>query len=228
MKDRSMVDGGPASEALDLGRVTIAQERLRIGLISDTHIPEARAELWPQAFSALGGVDLILHGGDIHDVAVLDQLAQLAPIYSARGNGEDGSGGRAVAPPHARLRYSWLLELPALRLGLTHDLPVPEFPPRLTVERWKQRRFATDDIDVIVYGDSHVEAIDVIGSTLCVNPGSPTYPHNLNTQLGTLGFLDVDGAIVRATIWQLTDGEPVPIPHLDRTVEIPMPAPPVP
>src|SRR3954465_12955602 len=170
MKDRSMVDGAPASEALDLGRVRIAQERLRIGLISDTHIPEARAELWPQAFSALRGVDLILHGGDIHDVAVLNQLADLAPIYSARGNGEDGSGGRAVAPPHPQLRYSWLLELPAMKVGLTHDLPVPEFPPRLTVARWKQRRFATDDIDVIVFGDSHVELIEVVDGTLCVNP----------------------------------------------------------
>jgi predicted phosphodiesterase len=120
------------------------------------------------------------------------------------------------------------LDLPGLRVGLTHDLPVPEFPPRLTVERWKQRRFATADIDVIVYGDSHVEAIDVVGSTLCVNPGSPTYPHNLNTQLGTLGFLDIEGSRVRASIWQLTEDEPAPIPHLDRTVEIPMPIQPAP
>ena len=223
-----MVDGPTPLEEIDLGRVTIDRERLRIGLISDTHIPEARGELWPQAFAALGGVDLILHGGDIHDVVVLDQLGELAPVYSARGNGEDGSGGRVVAPPHPCLRYSWLLDLPGLRLGLTHDLPVPEFPPRLTVERWKQRRFATDDIDVIVYGDSHVEAIDVVGTTLCVNPGSPTYPHNLNTQLGTLGFLEVDGSRVRASIWQLTDDEPSPIPHLDRTVEIPMPTEPAP
>ena len=35
--------------------------------------------------------------------------------------------------------------------------------------------------------------IDVVDGTLCVNPGSPTYPHNLMTQLGTLGFLDIDG-----------------------------------
>ena len=39
---------------------------MRIGLISDTHIPEARAELWPQVYAAFEGVDAILHGGDIH------------------------------------------------------------------------------------------------------------------------------------------------------------------
>ena len=140
------------------------------------------------------GVDLILHGGDIHDLVVLDQLAELAPVYSARGNGEDGSGGRAVAPaPSPAALLVAARAAPACGVGLTHDLPVPEYPPRLTVERWKQRRFATDDVDVIVYGDSHVELIEVVGATLCVNPGSPTYPHNLNTQLGTLGFLEIDG-----------------------------------
>jgi putative phosphoesterase len=178
---------------------------LRIGLISDTHIPEARGELWPQVFGVFDGVDAILHGGDIHELFVLDQLAEVAPLWSARGNGEDGSAGRPIAPDDDRLRYSWLLDLAGVRVGLTHDLPMPELPPNYTVERWKARRFGTTDIDVLVYGDSHVERIDVVGSTLCVNPGSPTYPHNLNTQLGTLGFLEIDPGAVRASIWQLTD-----------------------
>jgi hypothetical protein len=177
---------------------------LRIGLISDTHIPEARAELWPQVFTVFDGVDAILHGGDVHELRVLDQLAEVAPLWCARGNGEDGSGARSIAAVDDRLEYSWLLDLGGVRVGLTHDVPVPEVPPNLTVARWKQRRFGTDDVDVLVYGDSHVERIDLIAGTLCVNPGSPTYPHNLNTQLGTLGFLDIDPERVRASLWQLS------------------------
>jgi putative phosphoesterase len=212
-----MLESGP----LPLERSALSERsRLRVGLISDTHIPEARAALWPQVFSAFDGVDVILHGGDIHELVVLDQLAEVAPTYAARGNGEDGSAGRAVAPSDERLRYSWLLDLAGVRVGLTHDLPVPEYPPNLTVERWKQRRFGTGDVDVIVYGDSHVEAVDVIDATLCVNPGSPTYPHNLNTQLGTIGFLDLDHGEVRATVWQLTEEEPVPFAHLDLTASV--------
>ena len=57
------------------------------------------------------GVDAILHGGDIHDLVVLDQLNELAPLWSARGNGEDGSAGRPIAADDDRLRYSWLLDL---------------------------------------------------------------------------------------------------------------------
>jgi uncharacterized protein len=203
---------GPANpDVLDGGPLTLTTSELsgrttlHVGLISDTHIPEARAVLWPQVFDVFEGVDAILHGGDIHDLVVLDQLNELAPLWSARGNGEDGSAGRPIAADDARLRYSWLLDLAGVRVGLTHDLPMPEIPPNYTVTRWKDRRFGTRDLDVLVYGDSHVERIDVIGSTLCVNPGSPTYPHNLQTQLGTIGFLDIDGPTVRASLWQLTE-----------------------
>lgn len=183
---------------------------MRLGLISDTHIPEACAELWPQVFEAFGGVDAILHAGDIHDLVVIDQLSDVAPTYAARGNGDDGSGGRPVQPDDGRLREAWLLEFDGLRIGMTHDIPIPEYPPHLTVERAMQRYFGRTDLDVLVYGDTHVEAIHTIGSTLCVNPGSPTYPHNLETQLGTIGFLEISGGQAEATIWQLTDTGIVP------------------
>lgn len=181
-----------------------------IGLISDTHIPEARFELWPQVFDAFRGVDAILHAGDIHDLVVIDQLHDIAPTYAARGNGEDGSGGRPIQPGHPRLRESWLLEFEGLRVGITHEIPIPEYPPNLTVERAMRRYFGRTDLDVLIYGDTHVEAIDTVGATLCVNPGSPTYPHNMDTSLGTIGFLEISGGKAEATIWQLTETGIVP------------------
>ena len=180
-------------------------DTVRIGLISDTHIPEARDELWPQVFEVFQGVDAILHAGDIHDLFILDQLHDIAPLWAARGNGEDGSGGRPIQPDHPRLRESWLLHIAGLKIGITHDVPIPEYPPHLTLERAMQRYFGCTDLDVLIYGDTHVEAVDTIGATLCVNPGSPTYPHNLNTQLGTIGFLEISGGKAEATIWQLTE-----------------------
>jgi putative phosphoesterase len=190
---------------LDLLLGTAAHDGpLRIGLISDTHIPEARHALWDEIFHAFEGLDLILHGGDLHELSALEALAELAPIYVARGNGEDGSGGRPVTPHHPRLKESWLLELGGVRVGLTHDLPIPEFPPNMTVARWCERRFRTTELDVIVFGHSHVEGFHWAGETLCVNPGSPTYPRNLNTQLGTIGFLEIDEGTVRASLHQLT------------------------
>ena len=93
---------------------------MKIGLISDTHIPDSRKELWPQVFTAFRGVDLILHAGDIYDLGVIDALREVAPIYAARGNGDDGSSGRMVQPDDDRLRLVWSLELEGLTVGLTH------------------------------------------------------------------------------------------------------------
>lgn len=180
---------------------------MRIGLISDTHIPESRKELWPQVFDAFADVDAILHAGDIHNVGLLDELAELAPLWAARGNGEDGSGGRPRQPDHALLREAWVLEFEGVTIGITHDMPVPEMPPHLTVERAMERYFERTDLDVVVYGHSHVEAVDEVGGVLCVNPGSPTYPHNLETQLGTIGFLDIAEGRAEASIWQLTEAQ---------------------
>lgn len=178
---------------------------LRIGLISDTHIPEARRELWPQVFEAFAGVDCIFHAGDIHDLSVIDRLSDIAPTFTARGNGDDGSGGRPIQPFDRRLREAWLVELGGLRIGMTHDVPIPEYPPHLTLDRAMQRYFGRTDLDVLIYGDTHVESVDHINGTLCVNPGSPTYPHNLDTQLGTIGFLEISGGKADAAIWQLTE-----------------------
>ncbi|MEZ5559623.1 MAG: metallophosphoesterase family protein [Pseudomonadales bacterium] len=177
---------------------------LRIGLISDTHLPEARRELWPQIFEAFTGVDLIFHGGDIHEFYVLDELERIAPVYAARGNGEDGSGGRPVQPEDPRVRYAWLLELEGLWVGLTHYVPVPERPPNFTLARWVERYFPERTPDVIVFGDTHRECIEEVDGVLCVNPGSPTYPHNYDTQFGTLGFLELDNYEARASIHLIT------------------------
>jgi uncharacterized protein len=178
---------------------------LKIGLISDTHIPEAMPSLWEHIFDEFRGVECILHAGDIHDLSVLDQLELIAPVYAARGNGEDGSAGRDIQPDDPRLRQAWMLELGNFKIGLTHYIPMPEIPPSLTIEKWKQRLFPGHDLDVLVYGDTHVEQIDIIDNTLCINPGSPTFPHNLSLQLGTIGFLYLDEAVPRAEIRQLVE-----------------------
>ena len=63
---------------------------MRIGLISDTHIPTAGRDLWPQVYDALRGVDLIMHAGDLHDPVVLDWLPALAAVRLAAARGSGG------------------------------------------------------------------------------------------------------------------------------------------
>jgi len=178
---------------------------MRIGLISDTHIPEAMPELWPHAYSVFEGCEAILHAGDIYDPSVIEGLSGIAPTFAARGNGDDGSGGRHVQPDDSRLRSTWTLELGGVSIGLIHHLPIPEQRSYRVVDAI-ERHFDGAALDVIVYGDTHVEHITTIDGVLCVNPGSATFPHNLTAQFGTIGFLDLDQGRAEASIWRLTDG----------------------
>lgn len=183
----------------------MAGPHVRIGLVSDTHLPESRHDLWPQAYEALAGADVIIHGGDIHEIHFLDQPSEIAPTFAARGNGEEGSGGRPVQPNDDRVRPVWILDVAGALIGVTHDVSVPEYPPHATLAPELDRLFGRRDLDVLVHGHTHVEGIHVVESILCVNPGSPTYPHNLLTQPGTVGELIIEDGSVRAAIWQLTD-----------------------
>ena len=178
---------------------------MKIGLISDTHIPEAMPKLWPHVYQQFYNVQAILHAGDIYDLSVIDRLQEIAPVYAARGNGDDGSAGRCIQPDDDRLREVWSLEFNGFCIGLTHYIPMPEIPPDITVSKWLGKLFPEAKPDVLIYGDTHVEQIDMIDGVLCVNPGSPTYPHNLNMQLGTIGFLHLDEDQPRAEILQLTE-----------------------
>lgn len=178
---------------------------LRAGLVSDTHVPEAAPRLPPQVLEAFAGVDCILHAGDIHDLSVIDALSAVAPTFAARGNGDDGSGGRPVQPADPRLREGWLLTLAGLRVGLAHTVPVPDVG-EWTLERAMERYCGRSDLDVMVFGDTHTEWREVVRGVLCVNPGSPTLPRNHSARLGTVAFLDIADGEASVDMRQLTPG----------------------
>jgi hypothetical protein len=176
---------------------------MRIGLIGDTHYPEA-GPLWDEAYEALRGVELILHAGDLHVVDVLDWLEERVgvPVLAVRGNGDDGSGGRPVCPDDPRMKPVQTLTAGGVRIGMVHDATLPEWPPHRTLESIMDFYFG-GRVDVLVHGDTHVAEVEEMRGVLLVNPGSPTFPRNLTRRHGTLGFLDVADGAARAWIHQL-------------------------
>ncbi len=59
---------------------------MKIGVISDTHIPSRCPKLPDEVFSIFSDVDLIIHCGDINDISVIDELESIAKTLSVRGN----------------------------------------------------------------------------------------------------------------------------------------------
>jgi len=177
---------------------------MRIGLISDTHIPESCEHLPARVFEVFQGVDLVMHAGDVYVNRVLDELSTIAPVIAAVGNGDEGLDGHQFRlDPDERVREAHLLEIEGVRIGLVHAVPTPDETSQEVFERAIERNFG-GPVDVIVQGHSHVEGIVHYGSTLVVNPGSATLPRNLVGVPGTVGILEIaDGAVVSARIVQL-------------------------
>ncbi|MBE3577897.1 MAG: metallophosphoesterase family protein [Limnochordales bacterium] len=59
---------------------------MRIGVISDTHVPVRARALPGEVFRIFAGVDLILHAGDLVALDVLEELQATAPVLAVRGN----------------------------------------------------------------------------------------------------------------------------------------------
>ena len=180
---------------------------MRIGLISDTHIPVAAPRLWPQVFEVFQGVDLIMHAGDLMVPEVIDWLEEVAPVMAVSGNGDYTGWQRSVPPEDPRLSESKVLAVDGpggeLRIGLVHDFQLPEVPPLRTVDGLMQHYFG-GPVNVIVRGSTHAAEITTVKRVLIVNPGSPMFPNHQSTRLGTVGFLDIEDGRVTPSLLQLT------------------------
>ena len=176
---------------------------MRIGLISDTHVPEVGERLPGQVYDLLAGVDLVLHAGDMHVIDVLDWLERIAPVVGARGNG-DGDGFRPPFPDDdPRVKSAQVLELEGLRVELVHGFPLPGETPWISQDALMERHFG-GRVDVLVCGDTHIaHATTSNEGVLIVNPGSPALPRNVR-EPGTVGVLTIEGGVARAEILRLT------------------------
>ncbi|MFC1886038.1 metallophosphoesterase family protein [Thermodesulfobacteriota bacterium] len=169
---------------------------IKIGLISDTHISRCDETLPSPVREIFQGVDLILHGGDIYVPSVLDELEIIAPVLAVYGNG-DGS-----MPPDPRLKNNLILNFFGFRIGVTHGLDYPE-PSFRSLEDAMQYEFG-GRVDIFIFGDSHVEVTDIYKGVLHVNPGSPTFPHQIKRP-GTVALLELSsGGEAKAWIVSLS------------------------
>ncbi len=186
---------------------------IRIGLISDTHMPGTLKELWPAALEFLNGCNYILHAGDLHTLDVVDRLTTIAPTYVARGNGDEGLND-------PRLRDHWLLELGGINIGLIHQCPSPERKSTQTIHKKLLRHFETLP-DILIFGHTHYEVLLADHDLLFINPGSAILPRNQSVRPGTLGEIIIDQGKVRASLHQIVDTSTLPHPEIPMTTYSP-------
>jgi uncharacterized protein len=139
---------------------------MKLGIVSDTH-----GLLRPEVIPALKGVDQILHVGDVGKIAILEELAKIAPVTAIRGN-VDREGVCGKLPETevflAEGHYIYML----------HDLKTLHLDPAAA-------KFAA-----VLSGHTHVPNYHTKKGVLYFNPGS-CGPRRFELPI-TLGLLTVN------------------------------------
>ncbi len=149
----------------------------RIGVISDTHMREPAPELGAKLVQALGQVDMVLHAGDLVNMAVLDAI-EAPEVLAVAGNMDDYVVAQSL--PSKRV-----VKVDEKRIGLIHGWGSPMGLAGRVLKEF-------DDVDAIVFGHSHRPTNTVKNGVLLFNPGS--YGRGIMGS-GTVGVLTVDSGI---------------------------------
>lgn len=155
---------------------------MKIGVISDTHLMYGE-ELPEEVYTIFKEVDMIFHAGDVNFPGVLDELASIAPIYAVMGNTD---------PVDLDLPRKIEIEIENRKVGLIHGYGAIE-----GLESRIKEEF--DEINIIVYGHTHIPTYHQEGGIIFFNPGSACVPKRNNER--TIGILtiedDVTGEIIK-------------------------------
>lgn len=103
---------------------------MRVAVISDTHLPKGDRGLPARCVELCRGADVILHGGDINDLATLEMMrAWGPPVHAVWGN-------NCTEDVRAEVPKELVVELGGVRVGMIHiGGPAAGRPERL------ERRF---------------------------------------------------------------------------------------
>ena len=160
---------------------------MRIGVISDTHIPNNAPFLPSKLLKQLQGVDLILHAGDLVTTDVLGELSRIARVEAVYGNMDTYKVCKSLPAKK-------VVEAGKFKVGLMHGRGAPDGLMDLVLREFK-------GVDVIVFGHSHRPVNELCEGILLFNPGSPT--DKVYAPYNSFGFLNVEEQGIKGEIIRL-------------------------
>jgi uncharacterized protein len=155
---------------------------MKIGVLSDTHIPERAAALPAKLLAGMKGVDLIIHAGDLSELHVLDALRKVCPDVRAVAGNMDPAEVRRLLPEKL------LLKAGDFSIGVAHGYGPPGSLPQMMRELFKK-----DRVDIIIYGHSHQPTCIDDSVPFLFNPGSPT--DTIFAPYKSFGMITIDDKI---------------------------------
>jgi len=155
---------------------------MKIGVISDTHIPE-RARVLPEKLCAeLEKCDMIIHVGDMVTMEVVQALKKICPNFKAV------CGNMDPDPIKKQFPEKEIIQVGKFKIGLKHG----NGPPDKVLSLMKDF-FEKDDVDMIIFGHSHNPINKKDGKIIFFNPGSPT--DEIFAPYKSFGIIEINGKI---------------------------------
>ena len=134
---------------------------LRLLLLADTHVPQRAKDLPAAVWEQVEAADVVVHAGDWVTPDLLDELEERSSRLVAVWGNNDGEELRRRLPEVARV------ELGGMRWGVVHETGAK-------ARREERTRAAYPDLDVLVFGHSHIPWDTTAEGLRLLNPGSPT------------------------------------------------------
>ena len=152
---------------------------MKIGVISDTHIPVPAKEIPNTILESLKQMDMIIHAGDLTELSFLDTLkSNCKNVKVVRGNMDQIKS----------LPEKQIITVGKYRIGLTHGSGAPS-----TLIETVTDIFKNDNVDIIIFGHSHSPVNEKRGEILYFNPGSLT--DTVFSQFNSYGIIEIDEEI---------------------------------
>ncbi|MBU4305997.1 MAG: metallophosphatase family protein [Candidatus Omnitrophica bacterium] len=157
---------------------------MKIGVLSDTHVPIIRDEIPEAVARCFKGTDMILHAGDLVEICVIDALKKITPNVVAVSGNMDSEQLQTLLPRKKTVKAGKYM------IGLIHGWGAPQGIEERIAKEFK-------NVDIIVFGHTHKPLKETKQGILFFNPGSAT--DKVFAKENTVGILEL-GNTVKATI----------------------------
>ncbi|MFH1457723.1 MAG: metallophosphoesterase [Candidatus Omnitrophota bacterium] len=155
---------------------------MKIGVISDTHIPDRAEDIPKKILEDFAGVDMIIHVGDLVNLNVLKKLKSICANTKAVWGNMDPDEVRSQLPEKE------VIKIGKYRIGIMHGHGAPANLIELLSSVFKH-----DNVDVIMFGHSHNSVNKKVGDILFFNPGSAT--DKVFAECNSYGIIEINDKI---------------------------------